>query len=149
LSRCGIAYLETQHGEFAVKRMKEMIVRNHQEMLGRIRQLPVSTPEADKIDSPHHASHKQHWIGWLEGYGGPGYYGRGNANRDSAFIYNHIQCAGMMIWLAEAVGVQNNFVRQAVEASSSIKNSSRSAAAARRILPWNMIAPLLWPPSTK
>jgi hypothetical protein len=33
-------------------------------------------PESDRLSKGSFASHKDHWIGWLEEYDGPGYYDR-------------------------------------------------------------------------
>ena len=43
---------------------------------------------------------KDHWVGWLREYTGPGYYGRKNPDRDARFIYNHLNSPPMPIWLA-------------------------------------------------
>ena len=41
-------------------------------------------------------------IGWLLEYEGSAYYGRKNLHRAAEFIYNHIVCQPMLLWLAEA-----------------------------------------------
>lgn len=51
---------------------------------------------------------KEHWLGWLAEYNGPGAYGRKNSNRDAKFIYNHFQCSPGLLWLAEASGVDRD-----------------------------------------
>jgi len=42
-------------------------------------------------------SQKEHWRGWLAEYHGPGYYGRKNSRRTAEFVYNHINCAPMVL----------------------------------------------------
>ena len=58
-------------------------------------------------------SQKEHWVGWLGEYDGPGFYGRRNWDRSAAFVYNHINCAPMVLWLAEALGIPKTVLRAA------------------------------------
>jgi hypothetical protein len=60
-----------------------------------------------------YSTQKEHWLGWLKGYGGPGYYERKNWNRDAEFVYNHIVCPPMVLWLGEASGISPILVRKA------------------------------------
>lgn len=53
----------------------------------------------------YHATQKGHWDAWLGPYNGPGYYGRKAWNRSAEFVYNHINCPPMVLWLGEAAGV--------------------------------------------
>jgi hypothetical protein len=85
-------------------------------------------------------SQKQHWLGWLSEYNGPGYYGRKNSHRSAQFIYNHILCPPMVLWLAEATGVSKRTVVDAKEASlSAAPTLAAQSAAIRRVIPWQMI----------
>jgi hypothetical protein len=36
-----------------------------------------------------YTTQKEHWLGWLSEYCGPGYYGRKNWQRSAEFVYNH------------------------------------------------------------
>ena len=56
-------------------------------------------------DGIWYTSQKEHWLGWLAESGGPRYYGRKNSHRSADFIFNHIVCPPMVLWLAEASGV--------------------------------------------
>jgi hypothetical protein len=54
-------------------------------------------------------SQKEHWLGWLSEYDGPGFYGRKtNGSRSAEYAYNHIVCPPMVLWLAEASGVEKS-----------------------------------------
>jgi hypothetical protein len=88
-----------------------------------------------------YSSQKEHWLGWLVEYDGPGAYGRSNwANRSAEFVYNHIQCAPMLLWLAEALSVSTDRLQQASEAVKAAGARSASQCAALRIqLPWALI----------
>ncbi len=59
-----------------------------------------------------YTSQKEHWIGWLSEYNGPGFYGRkATAGRSAEFVYRHVVCPPMLLWLAEATGVNRSIVR--------------------------------------
>jgi hypothetical protein len=59
------------------------------------------------------------------------------------YIYQHLHCAPMVIWLADLTGVDQKrlrpAVREAVPEPESYKDSPRAAARARRILPWKLV----------
>ena len=87
-----------------------------------------------------YSTQKEHWIGWLKGYGGPGYYERKNWNRDAEFVYNHIVCPPMVLWLGEASGISLILIRKAKIAGLSAGPSlSAQSAAIRRVVPWELI----------
>lgn len=84
-------------------------------------------------------SQKQHWIGWLSEYDGPGFYGRSNGKRDARYIYGHIQCPPMLLWLAEAAGVAGELVTAAAAAVKPGDRVTTQCAALRRIIPWAVV----------
>jgi hypothetical protein len=86
-----------------------------------------------------HTPNKQHWIGWLAQYNGPGYYGRKNSNRDARFIYNHINCPPMLIWLAETSGVPKLLIAASCRVASGVENETSACATIRRVLPWEIV----------
>jgi len=90
-------------------------------------------------------SQKQHWLGWLREYDGPGAYNRKTyGGRSAAYAYNHIKCAPMLLWLAEAVSVDDRALRQAKCATVAAgKNLSKQCGALRVIIPWEMISECL------
>src|SRR5262245_48141469 len=95
-------------------------------------------PEAELRDQ------KEHWIGWLEEYDGPGYYGRKNPGRSAEFIYNHLHCPPMLLWLAEAAGARKPVLRRAWAAVLAARTSLTSQSAAlRSVLPWAEVERLL------
>jgi len=70
--------------------------------LRAILKLTCETPIADLWPPPLHSpSHRAHWFGWLQEYDGSGYYNRRvpKSPRSMAFIYTHIHCAPMLLWL--------------------------------------------------
>jgi hypothetical protein len=54
-----------------------------------IRRLPADDPVVDP--KKWYTTQKQHWVGWLGEYQGPGFYGRRTGSRrDAEYAYNHI-----------------------------------------------------------
>jgi hypothetical protein len=91
-------------------------------------------------DGVWYTSQKEHWIGWLSEYGGPGYYGRKNSHRSAEFIYNHIVCPPMLLWLAEASGIPKARLSKAKGAALSAPPKLQAQSAAiRKNIPWKMI----------
>jgi hypothetical protein len=89
-------------------------------------------------------SQKEHWLGWLSEYGGPGYYGRKISSRSAQFVYNHVNCAPMVLWLGEASGVPKPQLKSAKRAALRANPSpAAEAAAVRKIIPWSAIQTLL------
>jgi hypothetical protein len=71
---------------------------------------------------------------------GPGYYGRRDWERSAEFVYTHVVCPPMVLWLGEAADVPSRVVAAAAEAALAAEpvQGSRSAKI-RRVIPWAMI----------
>lgn len=92
---------------------------------------------AGKPSTTWYETQQEHWDGWLREYDGPGYYGRKNSDRDAKYIYNHIQCAPMLLWLAEAAGVPHKTLLAATRAVLAAGlSTSKQCAGLRRVIPW-------------
>lgn len=79
-------------------------------------------------------------MGWLFHYNSPGAYGRKVTHgRDAKFVYNHVVCAGLLIYLARASGVSRPLVRQAEHSAASAATEMARAGAIRRVIPWNRV----------
>ena len=88
---------------------------------------------------------KEHWLGWLREYRGPGYYGReASTRRDAEFVYNHIVEPRMLVWLIDAAGVEPKLVKAAKPAAVRANAMSAKWAAIRRQVPWEDLASVLW-----
>lgn len=85
-------------------------------------------------------SQKEHWLGWLGEYDGPGYYGRANWNRSARFIYNHIMCPPMLLWLAEASGVRRDLLAKARDNVMSVGTRAAGCRVLREAIPWEVVA---------
>ena len=85
-------------------------------------------------------SQKVHWLGWLSEYDGPGFYNRQNGKRSAEFVYNHINCAPMVLWLGEVSGISKTKVSEAKRAALSARGTlSSQCAAIRKVIPWRII----------
>ena len=91
----------------------------------------------DRDAASRYASQKQHWLAWLKEYDGPGFYDRARWDRSAQFIYNHVQCAPMLLWLAEAAGHPSRALRQVKRlALETDGRGAAQSAAVRRVVPW-------------
>lgn len=118
--------------------LRSKIVRLNQ-AVPRYRELEKAI--SDGPSKAWYSSQKEHWMGWLREYDGPGAYGRAtHSGRDARYIYNHIQCAPMLFWLAEAVGVPDAQLDAAFKAVVESKPRGASQCGAlRKVIPWDEI----------
>ncbi|HGG65015.1 MAG TPA: hypothetical protein ENK34_10645 [Rhodobacteraceae bacterium] len=64
-----------------------------------------------------YGSQKEHWQRWLAEYSGPGAYGRTpRGERPASYVYYHIRCTSMLLWLAEAASVLDDLLERGYEA---------------------------------
>lgn len=84
-------------------------------------------------------SYKQQWLDWLSGYDGPGFYGRENSDRTARFIFNRLNNPAMILWLAEASGVDQTLIRQASQFPRKNASKQTQAASVRTIISWELI----------
>lgn len=95
---------------------------------------------------PWYKSQKEHWIGWLKEYDGPGFYNRKNqTGRDAKYIYNHIMCSPMVLYLPEALGVSQTLIKKAFNAviKSGDPGMAKQCGMIRKILPFELVEPKL------
>jgi hypothetical protein len=123
-----------------------------QQLAARIRKLPETAPittEFERVltkrgiwsrNGVWYTTQKEHWLGWLSEYSGPGYYGRKSSRRSAELVYNHIVRPPMVLWLGEASGVPRAIVATAKQSAlSSSPNFQAQSAAIRKIIPWDLI----------
>jgi hypothetical protein len=87
---------------------------------------------------------KQHWLGWLGGYYGPGGYNRKNWNRDAKFAYNHIVCPDMLFYLAHAIPLRQELIDAVDQAYNLDASLMARSGAIRKAAPWGEIYQALW-----
>jgi hypothetical protein len=88
-----------------------------------------------------YSSQKEHWLGWLREYDGPGAYGRQVwTGRSAEYVYGRIGCPPMLLWLAEAAGVSRSKVLAAKRSALSGRpNRATHCAKIRKAIPWSVI----------
>lgn len=118
------------------------------ELRAHIRPLPEYLPRTHAMEAAigvgagfggaWYRSQKEHWLGWLAEYAGPGAYSRRETmSRSARLAYNRIQCAPMLFWLGEAACVHPDQLDHAHTAViSAPTNGSAQCAALRDCLPW-------------
>lgn len=85
-------------------------------------------------------SQKEHWLGWLAEYNGPGYYGRKAWDVTAEQVYNRVVNPSMLLWLAEASGVDRALVEHASKAALAAPSKMPAQSAAiRKTIPWTNI----------
>lgn len=85
-------------------------------------------------------SQKEHWMGWLFHYNSPGAYGRKVvAGRDARFVYNHVVCPGLLLYLAKASGVAPAAVRTAARSAAACRSMASQSGAIRKVIPWEIV----------
>ncbi len=108
-------------------------VRPLPEYLPRTRAMEKAISVGVGFDGAWYRSPKEHWLGWLSGYNGAGAYGRSNQTpRNARYAYNHIQCAPMLFWLAEALGFDTDKLDAAYDAVIAIDAKGARQCAALR-----------------
>lgn len=125
--------------------MRERSVR---ELLAAIRRLRADPPVGDA--RKWYLTQKQHWIGWLGEYHGPGAYGRKvDVKRNARFAYNHVVEPAMLLYLANASGVDPRLIAAARRASAKGDTLMQKSGAIRSVIPWETVAAALWPRSAQ
>ena len=113
-------------------------------LLTTIRGLPADPP----VHNPRkwYLTQKEHWNGWLTEYNGPGAYGRQTGvKRDARFAYNHVVQPELLLYLADASGVDQKLVAAAKRAFAKGTTLMQKSGAIRAIIPWETVAAALWP----
>lgn len=105
-------------------------------------------PEDRPVRNPRkwYLTQKEHWIGCLYEYNGPGAYGRKTSlGRDARFVYNHVVQPEMLVYVARAAGVSRTRIAAARRVLGTHQPLMRQASAIRELLPWELVASALWP----
>ncbi len=105
-------------------------------------------PYSDRYISQVHDSlektgrtEREHMVAWFrsnETKGG-GHYSRLQPNRSAMRCYNSLMNADSLLWIAEAVGIDEPTVKQAYEAAIAAGDYRRACGAIRKIITWDMI----------
>lgn len=113
------------------------------EFIRVINKLPSDKPVINP--KKRYKTQKEHWLGWLSEYDGPGAYGRKtDKTRDAEYAYNHIVEYRMLLWLIKAAKVKPKLIKEATEACEKHKTLMGKSAAIRKHVPWKIIEGTLW-----
>lgn len=108
-----------------------------------IQRLPSDKPKI--VPGVWYKTQKEHWLGWLREYHGPGAYGRKTGkDRDARFAYNHIVCPEMLLYLIKAVDIRSDLVEAAEKAYQSGSSLMEKSGAIRKVVPWKEIYQAIW-----
>lgn len=75
----------------------------------------------------------------LKGYSGYSFYGRKNHKRTSEYVYNHINCPEMLMWLTESVGIEKNIIQIAIDKSIDNPKFQSRCRIIRENISWSAI----------
>jgi hypothetical protein len=109
-----------------------------------IKKLPSDRPR----DTPgkRYKTEKEHWLGWLGDYNGPGYYGRQDSTpRNAKLAYNRIVEVKMLLYLAKASRVSPSRLAKARAAERTAPSLQAKSGAVRKVIPWEVVEEALWP----
>ena len=104
-------------------------------------------PSDQPVHNPRewYTTQKEHWLGWLREYDGPGAYGRTSGKqRDARFAYNHIVEPKMLLWLIEAAGLNPELVDGAKRASAEGASLMQKSGTIRGVAPWAVLYDAIW-----
>jgi len=108
-----------------------------------IKKLPFDEPFIEP--KKRYTTQKQHWLGWLKDYDGPGYYGRlSNKKRDAKFAYNHIVEPKMLDWIIEASGTKPELAGSVRSIMATTGSMQQKSSAIRKLVPWADLASKLF-----
>lgn len=98
-------------------------------------------PSDKPINNPRkwYKTQKEHWLGWLSEYDGPGAYGRKcEQKRNAEYAYNHIMCPEMLLYLIKALRIKPELAKAVEEYQNydRSKHLAQTVAAIRKIAPW-------------
>jgi hypothetical protein len=103
-----------------------------------IKRLPSDEPIENS--RAWYTTQKEHWLGWLSEYDGPGAYGRkSEQKRDARYAYNHIVNPQMLLYLIKAIPLEPEIIEATEEAYQNGSSMMAKSGAIRKIVPWAMI----------
>ena len=121
------------------------------ELRARISRMPTRAPRSDKFEKAlarradrrpdgWFGRQKEHWLGWLNGSSGRGYYGRKSWNVPAEGVYSRVVNPSMLVWLADAAVVPTPMVTRAMKAAlEGGSTMMQQSGSTRRVIPWRTI----------
>ena len=111
---------------------------------GKFDHYPYSDSYIKEVhDSPDKTgrTEREHMVQWFRSNEtkGAGSYSRQAPNTSARRCYNSLMNAASLLWIAEAVGIDELTVRLAYEAAIEAGDYRRACGAIRKIITWDMI----------
>lgn len=100
----------------------------------------VDNADPDKVSR---YSQQEHMVSWFNAQAthGEGAYTREEKNFSAKKTYNRLQCPEGLVWIAEALGADTEFLELVAQGALEVPRRSRSAYV-RKLVPWSMVAEL-------
>lgn len=97
--------------------------------------------EVNNSPDTHARTEKQHMVHWFADNAtqGSGAYSRQKPNNSAKRCFNKLENAASLLWIAEAVGIEEPVVAAAFEAARQAGDYRRACGAIRKIITWSMI----------
>ena len=97
--------------------------------------------EVNNSPDAHARTEKQHMVHWFADNAthGSGAYSRQKPNNSAKRCFNKLENAASLLWIAEAVGIEEPVVAAAFEAARQAGDYRRACGAIRKIITWSMI----------
>jgi hypothetical protein len=114
-----------------------------EQLIKAIKKLPSDEPK----DNPRvwYKTQKEHWLGWLSEYNGPGTYGRiPGIKRNAKFTYNHVVNPQMLMYLIRAIPLRMDLVSAAEKAHKTGATMMEKSGAIRRVVSWDEVYQAFW-----
>jgi len=108
------------------------------ELIRVIEKLPADQP----VDDPRvwFKTQKEHWLGWLKSYDGPGGYGRQpGRQRDAKFAYNHVVNPYMLLYLIDVLAMPPDTIVSAELACERGETLMEKSGLICKIVPWSAV----------
>lgn len=107
-----------------------------------IEQLPPGKPVSEP--GVWYRTQKEHWLGWLNEYQGPSFYGRlPRTKRSARLAYSRIVNPQMLVWLIDAAGLEAHLPESARAPVRGSSEMMQRSALLRRNVPWEAVAQAL------
>ena len=105
---------------------------------------PYSDKYIDEVhDSPDKTGNteREHMVEWFKSNETKGYgsYSRQIPNKSARRCYNGLMNAASLLWIAEAVGIDESTVKHAYEAAVAAGDYRKACGAIRKVITWDMI----------
>lgn len=90
-------------------------------------------------------SQREHMVDWFSKQNtlGKGKYKRIKPNESARYTYNHLNCPGAILWMAEALGEEETILKDAMLAASMEPNVRSRSKIVRAKISWTRICELL------